>query len=455
MFAGQDQILCRAKFGGLLCDEKASKEVLSLKGASGTKPCSTCKNVARGVNLSLLADNYLIGIECADYGRMDFHTNESFWQMIDLIIAAKPAMNKTQFEALQQSLGMSYDEDALLFDPRMRAVVSPVDHVLRDWLHMLCSGGVAGTELALICHELERQGVAMSQVTSFVAFFKLPKKRGKVDKQWFSPQRINEDQMRTPAASDHIIMVSLMRAFLEDVMVPMNKFVAHARCLSLLDNLLCRLTIGCESALENVHDIQRLIVEHHIAYVALYGQHLKPKLHQLLHLPANIVFLRKLMACFVTERKHRSVKSTGIWAFRSVEATVAQDLLIRMEARSDSPYKETCMIKPSHAHVNAERMSVSASASLRSGLVVKSDVVFFKNDNGYSVGIVLGFFNMTPVADASVSVLVEVFAITEQPHVLDSEATVAKMILASAIVAPVAWAQLSANRIRIMRPYVG
>ena len=115
------------------------------------------------------------------------------------------------------------------------------------------------------------------------------------------------------------------------------------------------------------------------------------------------------MACFVTERKHRSVKSTGIWAFRSVEATVAQDLLIRMEARSDSPYKETCMIKPSHAHVNAERMSVSASASLRSGLVVKSDVVFFKNDNGYSVGIVLGFFNMTPVADASVSVLVEGF----------------------------------------------
>ena len=100
MFAGQDQILCRAKFGGLLCDEKASKEVLSLKGASGTKPCSTCKNVARGVNVSLLADNYLIGIECADYGRMDFHTNESFWQMIDLISAAKPAMNKKQFEAL-------------------------------------------------------------------------------------------------------------------------------------------------------------------------------------------------------------------------------------------------------------------------------------------------------------------------------------------------------------------
>ena len=113
------------------------------------------------------------------------------------------------------------------------------------------------------------------------------------------------------------------------------------------------------------------------------------------------------------------------------------------------------MIKPSRAHVNAEHMSVSASASLRSGLVVKSDVVFFKNDNGYSVGIVLGFFNMTPVADASVSVLVEVFAITEQPRVLDSEATVAKMILASAIVAPVAWAQLSANRIRIIRPYVG
>ena len=41
----------RANFAGFLADEKAHKEIFEAKGASGTKPCISCKNIAQFLDL--------------------------------------------------------------------------------------------------------------------------------------------------------------------------------------------------------------------------------------------------------------------------------------------------------------------------------------------------------------------------------------------------------------------
>ena len=48
-------------------------------------------------------------------------------------------------------------------------------------------------------------------------------------------------------------------------------------------------------------------------FVDVYdAENLKPKSHHLFHIPNGINYVGKSLACFVTERKHKEVKSTAV-----------------------------------------------------------------------------------------------------------------------------------------------
>ena len=53
------KFVLRANFAGFLADEKAHKEILETKGASGTKPCINCKHIAQFLDLPAGSSGYL------------------------------------------------------------------------------------------------------------------------------------------------------------------------------------------------------------------------------------------------------------------------------------------------------------------------------------------------------------------------------------------------------------
>ena len=59
------------------------KEIFAIKGASGIRPCMTCKNVCR--TLPVQGDDYLIDISCSDYEKLDLHTDESIMEILDTL----------------------------------------------------------------------------------------------------------------------------------------------------------------------------------------------------------------------------------------------------------------------------------------------------------------------------------------------------------------------------------
>ena len=157
-----DRKLLRANFAGFLADEKGLKEFMSLKGASGNKPCIACKNVLNLQRKEIRADaTYSVGVDCDDFAKLKGHTNETVMSMIDRLSGAKGTVSPEEFQEMEMLYGVNYDPQGLLFDPALRAVVKPIDHYIRDWQHTLVSNGVACNEIRvnyshLIRSKLER-----------------------------------------------------------------------------------------------------------------------------------------------------------------------------------------------------------------------------------------------------------------------------------------------------------
>ena len=71
-----------------------------------------------------------------------------------------------------------------MFDGSLRArnIYLSVSHYLRDWMHVLCCGGVANTHLGLLSHVLVAHGFPLDFISNCIMGYHLPKRYGKVQK---------------------------------------------------------------------------------------------------------------------------------------------------------------------------------------------------------------------------------------------------------------------------------
>lgn len=447
------ELVCRALFAGFLCDEKAHKEILSVKGASGTKPCVTCMNVVRLIDVS--KDDYLRDITCSRLDELRYHTDASFYEMIDELRTQEPLLSKRKFESLQQAMGILHDPDSLLYDDSLREIIKPVTHCLRDWCHVLCSGGAAGTEIALLLQVLQDNGVQLQQIAKYTEAFTLPKSRGKVPRDWLTKNRIGEEQMRTPSASAHITMVSLLRCFLEDVVEPTGILLQHTQCFKLLSAIMDRLCAGADGAMRFVDELKVLIQTHHALFVVLYADSVKPKLHNLLHLPENMESLGKLVACWVTERKHRSIKSAALHSFRHVETTVTVDIVNRMTElyiEDEHLFSRNSMIGGTSVSTSGFNIDVSNAMRCACGELHAGDLVRFAS-GGYKIGKIKQFYCVR--RDESESWFAAQIGVHQAAglHRYDCESDRTSFIAVEDICQPLAWAA-DGNQIRVALPLI-
>ena len=86
------RFILRATFGCILGDEKAIREVWSVKGASGTKMCLCCKNVVGRMHVE--RGGYLAHHTWATPDLFDPHSDDRFEEMVQILLDTH--MNGTQ-----------------------------------------------------------------------------------------------------------------------------------------------------------------------------------------------------------------------------------------------------------------------------------------------------------------------------------------------------------------------
>jgi hypothetical protein len=389
-------------FAGFIADEKAHKEMASTKGASGSKPCSSCSNVfGRTAETSLMFG--AVTIACADPSLFSRTTNELIYEMYDYIDASSPGDRV----ALEQQFGLKYEPLGLLGDAYIRTFYKPVDHQLRDWQHTVVGGGVANVECARAIGALNGHGVTIDTLCDWLEQFTLPKQYGKVDRQWISKKRLGKNSLCLQSyAGVMLTIVPIIATFMTETIGAGHALHDHMRCMWLLHLIIGVLRLGPSMAMLYTDRLRDLIREHAELFTRLYPDSVRPKFHHLFHIVDNMLFLGALLSCFVCERKHRFTKRAALWVFRSIDNTVVKEMLSRqceaIRHGSESLFSRKFLHAPKALTFAGTTMHRATTACLHCGSVSARDLVWVQSGATAIVGTVLAFWNCPPSTSISV-----------------------------------------------------
>lgn len=447
LFRGDTMV--RASYCGLLADEKAQKMTCDVKGSSGVKPCLTCKNVTR--NRPNALNDYIVDIKCAQYDAFDFHTNESVYGMVERLRHQRPTMGPKAFEQLEIAFGLNYNERSLFFNDALRPILRPVDNMLRDPMHMIVNNGFANIEIARMCVELKEVGIEADLVTEYAMQFTLPRRLGKVQKVWFSEHR-NSSDSNSSFASEILTMVPILCCFLVDMVLPRGILIANIRCFELLDRILSLLNLGPDGGMPFLEVLKSMIESHHDLFAQLYAEYVKPKLHHAQHMYDNATWVRKLLSCFVCERKNRSAKRSAVYVYRFLEHTVIADLVNRhceVMSSDTSVYLREFLINPTEIKLPGLTVQHSTHACLPCGEVWADDLVAVRE--GY-VGKVVRFWQAD---NREFTAQIEAYTMVGASRkVWNSNAPTTRCVESVDILDTLLWRRLPNNDVRVVPPFL-
>ena len=192
-------------------------------------------------------------------------------------------------------------------------------------------------------------------------------------------------------ASTISTMVQVFHMFLEDFVGDAMPEVVAA--FTLLHHIVGILRMGPEDAVRHADTLTNLMSRHLEAIVKLYSDAiLKPKAHHLFHVVDGMLFVGKLLSCFVTERKHREVKRSALHIFRHMEHTVLFDLVnkcFQQVIEGHDPYTPTFLVNACSQATTDGAYQSSRRAVLRIGEAAVGDLII--TDAGL-VGKIIAFF---------------------------------------------------------------
>ena len=146
----------------------------------------------------------------------------------------------------------------------------------------------------------------------------------------------------------------------------------------------------------HVGRLRTLVNEHAELFVMLYPNYVRPKFHHLFHIADNMVWLGALMSCFVCERKHRFTKRAALWVFRSIDNTVAKEMLSRQCSAicdaGSSLFQKQWLHAPKSVNFCGTTLHRSAKACLECGPVNAGDMLWTQSGTSVMVGRVIAFW---------------------------------------------------------------
>ena len=362
------------KYGGLLADEDCLKKVHGYNGAQGIKACMNCSNLMKVASRARVPAGCK-HISTPSLRGIRFNTNNDIWVMADDLTNRVDAGVNTA--DVVKSRGLKYEPHGLLWNLALRDVHRPIDHYLRDWMHILVSGGVANRQAVCLANALKAHHIPTSIIQTYSLEVTLPSKYGKVSPDWTAPARF-EGNAFSSFASPMLTLVPIIGAFLVDYVRPRGIVAADIQCWLLLVDIIGLLSCGGTEAVKHMDLLTTLIGQHHRLYRRLYPVTM-PKWHHMLHLPDQYRNMKKVIACFVTERKHRALKAAALYVFRHIEHTSLTSLVSQQCEQiieGHSLFQREFLAHPSPVDIEGLGLSRSVGAVLQCGGLHAGDIIY-------------------------------------------------------------------------------
>lgn len=377
-----------------LGDEAALSHGLSVKGASGIKPCLLCANVVKkGSDLAGRRAN-LIEIDVVDERRFIAHTDESVWHLYDELVRLQGRVGVGEMATRQRAAGITLSPHSVLGDVPLRDHFRPVSSLCFDWQHTYLSNGIASLELFVFLKSCKASG--LTDIYPLLERYcksnwQWPAgqaQKGKAIHQVFNSSREKASREHWKSGASELLTVyPLVREFARTVVLATRPGLApEVRSL-----MLCFRVLDLLRHLKGAHDNEHLvsisaaIQEHLEQHKLVYGtEDMIPKHHYAIHIGQQIRRHGVLFDCFVVERSHllpkcmsQAIRFTGEFE-RSVIARVLLARLRDLETFDERGGLISADAKPSPELSQAMGIDdiVVCSAGSHGGLQIKrGDVV--------------------------------------------------------------------------------
>ncbi|CAJ1386594.1 unnamed protein product [Effrenium voratum] len=154
-------------FGDLsivLGDEAALKDILDMKGASGTLPCPLCRNLVshRSDLASFDTTGSMVDSTNLDLSLVEFHSDASIRDIMRFLKEKKDSCTKNDFQKTQQFTGWNYNERGALLCQLID--LKPASSLMWDWMHTYVSNGVWNVEVGLLLSKLKVHGLSQQDL---------------------------------------------------------------------------------------------------------------------------------------------------------------------------------------------------------------------------------------------------------------------------------------------------
>ena len=372
-------LLVKCRFVGWLADLVGHKELTHIKGTSGNSCCLDCTNLHKGVKGRGQNTNGLIGLACSDRRQFDRRSDADLFVTLDYMTQQHAAVTQKEFEILETRLGINYVPEGILFDASLRSLYLPVSHMIRDWQHTMAQDGAANVCVGSVLTLLAECGYSLQHVRSFMMLCSLPSKYGKPHPSWLGDNRLKHSVLQS-FSGILLNIVPIIFLFLEKFCTDNTDLSTDAvRCFKLMHVICGVFASGAEEAPKHADRLRHMLEEYHRLAVSLDFP-MRPKTHHMHHIIDGMVWLGKLLSCFVCERKHRTVKDSALHVFRYLEHTVLHDVICKqctqMRGEDTDLFKEQFLVHRRQVAGAPEGCCRSRHAVLKFGSTHTDDVVW-------------------------------------------------------------------------------
>lgn len=310
---GHGAAFCKAKVAEVVGDEAALQGCWSFKGASGQMPCFLCRNIT--LDRLEIAQNdasaVLVSHVCTDIHRIQFHTDDSMKECVQLLKDNHGQTSQAHFTKMQQALGLNFEPDGALFssDLEGKLMGGPVSVTHYDWMHCYVVSGVWNTEAGYFLEKI-KPIASVKSIHEFIKKLNWPKRissTGVSGKTCLAKHDADGSEVKCSASEALSVYPALRLFVLETIQEGVSADIDAARKSFLA---VCQVLDLLTSKKYTKDSLLAAIQFHLRCRLGAYGSsRCQPKCHYVLHLPFFVnERTQTLQACWIHERKHKELK---------------------------------------------------------------------------------------------------------------------------------------------------
>ena len=388
-------VMLFATLSVFISDEKALKDALLFKGASGLKICCLCKNItSHKSDLFDRADSFALPDTCIDVTQWEAHTDESIRRVVHRLSEASSTESAGDLDRMEKMLGWVHNAQGLLNDTFLTVLVVTI--LMYEWMHIYFVSGIWNVEVVKLINALQKCNASSwvnldGYVNKWVWPKLLPSGRGIFGG---GGKRHKKAKHVKCTASEGLGLYMVIASFLLHCVGAggCEAEIASYMALCGVIDLLLEIAHG---GVVSPAALYRAIYNHLSLYQAAYGSvDWIPKHHFSLHLPQMLRMFGCLYSCFVLERHHKLMKrfckdrlnglSFELGTLEDITLQQLHDLndaaltlrdgLLRPHAPTKKVLKTLQEMYPNVAEIQVARVVSSGGVRMQTSDVVLADI---------------------------------------------------------------------------------